>query len=140
MVVGLWHRDTQRRRRAARRFFWNTEDADERITTDFWPLCDHYRFSAIIGVTWSDADDINTEVRLSLLNPFTVFWLASLLTSPLSLLTSPSDLSLLPSFPCLFTSYFLLDTFAFLLRQLLKNIFKFYLLGFEFEKCQFVFL
>jgi hypothetical protein len=42
-----------------------------RITTDFLaaarPFRDHRRFSAIIGVTWSDADDISPEVRLRLI-------------------------------------------------------------------------
>ena len=38
-----------------------------RITRIIWPLRNHHRFSAIIGVTWSDADDISPEVRLRLI-------------------------------------------------------------------------
>jgi len=31
--------------------------------TNLWPLRDHRRFSAIIGVTWSDADDNRLKSR-----------------------------------------------------------------------------
>jgi hypothetical protein len=32
--------------------------------TNFLPLRDRRRFSAIIGVTWSDADDFSTRITL----------------------------------------------------------------------------
>jgi hypothetical protein len=57
--------------------FWNADGTDLtetrgffncvenlRITTDYTDLLslrDHHRFSAIIGVTWSEADDISNN-------------------------------------------------------------------------------